>query len=74
MSRDTAQGVSEGAASDVKLQVRRHKKSSSSRRSGCRGDAQDAQSSLQELDLNPTEQSAGQGWSSSYVKMSGEEA
>ena len=45
------------------------KKSSSSRRSGCRGEAQDAQSSLQELDLNPTAQSAGQGWSSSCVKM-----
>ena len=54
--------VPEGAASE--LQVRRphiKKKSSSSRRSGCRVDAQDAQSSLQELNLIPTARSAGQG-------------
>ena len=70
--------VPEGAASDVELHVRRvhikKKKKSSSRRSGCRGDAQDASSSLSKLDLNPTAQSAEQGWSSSCVEMPGEEA
>ena len=46
---------------------------SSFRRSGCRVGAQDAQSSLQELDLNFTARSAGQGWSSSCVEMPREE-